>query len=178
MHRHSESAVAAVRAAPVQPAPNPAEGLWAILDPGCPKPSATNFQAWPKCASPFWISHGTAMIVRSRGDRARTMTTESYRAQYTLAAGDPVIAQVGSAKDGYMFLALTELAKDDQGRMIGAAGAAFACPGPRLGVIALRPTDNGCDTAPPDTLRAAAVETLQDHASLSRVAWIAPGAPA
>jgi len=167
---------------PTPPAPKPAEGLWAILDPGCPKPSLTNFHAWPKCASPFWISRETAVVVTSRFDpgrpeRRNRAPDRSYRADYRLAAGDPVIAQVGTEKDGYMFLALTEVTRDDQGRMVGATGAAFACPAPIMGAISLRPNLNGCDNAPPDSVRAAARETLQDHAALSRVAWIAPGAP-
>lgn len=177
--RHSASpqtAVAAKAPVPTPPAPKPAEGLWAILDPGCPKPSLANFRNWPKCASPFWISRQTAMVVRSHLGPGKA-PDQSYRADYRLAAGDPVIAQVGNDKDGYLFLALTELMKDDQGRLVGATGAAFACPQPRVGLIALRPNLNGCETAPPDTLRQAARDTLQDHASLTRVAWIAPGAP-
>ncbi len=163
---------------PTPPAPKPAEGLWAILDPGCPKPSLTNFRAWPKCASPFWISRETAVVVTSKFEPGRAKAPDrSYRADYRLAAGDPVIAQVGTQKDGYMFLALTEVSRDDQGRMVGATGAAFACPTPIMGSISLRPNLNGCDNAPPDSVRAAARETLQDHTALSRVAWIAPGAP-
>jgi hypothetical protein len=178
--RHVGHPTATASASPasdvVQPAPKPAEGLWAILDPGCPKPSLTNFQSWPKCASPFWISHGMAMIVRSRpGPRA---PNQSYRAEYRLAAGDPVIAQVGSDKDGYLFLALTDVAKDNQGRMVAATGAAFACPAPRRSRIALQPTATGCDNADPDALRQAARDTLADRASLTRVEWIASGAPA
>jgi hypothetical protein len=164
--------------APITPAPKPAEGLWAILDPGCPKPSLANFRVWPRCASPFWISRQTAMVVRSHlTGGGKPAPDKSYRADYRLAAGDPVIAQVGNDKDGYLFLALTELTKDDQGRLVGATGAAFACPQPRAGLIALRPNLNGCETAPPDTLRQAARATLEDHATLTRVAWIAPGAP-
>lgn len=163
--------------APTPPAPKPAEGLWAILDPGCPKPSLTNFKTWPKCASPFWISRETAVMVTSRFERGGKSPDRSYRADYRLAAGDPVIAQVGTEKDGYVFLALTEVDRDSQGRMVGATGAAFACPLPIVGAISLRPNLNGCDSAPPDSVREAAKETLQDHAALSRVAWIAPGAP-
>lgn len=179
--KHAHAAPAAMAAAPVAPtplAPKPAEGLWAILDPGCPKPSLTNFHSWPKCASPFWISRQTAVVVMSRFEKAgKAPPDHSYRADYSLAAGDPVIAQVGTQKDGYMFVALTELTRDDQGRMVGATGAAFACPLPIVGPISLRPNLNGCDSAPPDSVRKAARETLQDHAALTRVAWIAPGAP-
>ena len=173
----SPTAVVVTPPAPVIPAPKPAEGLWAILDPGCPKPSLTNFHSWPKCASPFWISRETAVVVTSRLARAGKSPDRSYRADYRLAAGDPLIAQVGTQKDGYMFLALTEVAKDEHGRMVGATGAAFACPLPIVGAISLRPNLNGCDSAPPDSVREAARETLQDHAALTRVAWIAPGAP-
>lgn len=181
LFRHGQATPTAVAVAPppipTPPAPKPAEGLWAILDPGCPKPSLTNFHSWPKCASPFWISRQTAVVVMSKFQRAGKAPDHSYRADYRLAAGDPVIAQVGTEKDGYMFLALTELTKDAQGRMVGATGAAFACPLPVVGAISLRPNLNGCDSAPPDSVREAARETLQDHAALTRVAWIAPGAP-
>ena len=173
----SPTTVVVTPPAPMIPAPKPAEGLWAILDPGCPKPSLTNFHSWPKCASPFWISRESAVVVTSRLARAGKSPDRSYRADYRLAAGDPLIAQVGTQKDGYMFLALTEVAKDEQGRMVGATGAAFACPLPIVGAISLRPNLNGCETAPPDSVREAARETLQDHAALTRVAWIAPGAP-
>lgn len=160
------------------PAPRPAEGLWAILDPGCPKPNAANFKAWPHCASPFWISRDTAVVVRSLpAARKGVAPDQSYRADYRLAAGDPVIAQVGTEKDGYLFLALTELSRDEQGRLVAASGAAFACAGAAAGPIALRPNLNGCDTESPDGVRRAAQETLGDHAALSRVAWIASGAP-
>ena len=165
---------AAVAIAPL-PAPKPAEGLWAILDPGCPKPNLANTRAWPRCASPFWISRDSAVVVKSMpGGRA---VDQSYRADYRLAAGDPVIAQVGSPKDGYLFLALTELSRDHQGRLIGAAGAAFACPKPGLSRVAMKPNDNGCETETPDGVRRAAQETLDDQAALVRVAWIASGAP-
>jgi len=175
--RHSPQHVQAANAPATTPAPKPAEGLWAILDPGCPKPSAANFKAWPHCASPFWISRDTALVVRSIPRARGASPDQSYRADYRLAAGDPMIAQVGSEKDGYLFLALTELARDERGRLVAASGAAFACAKTPIGPIALRPTLNGCDTESPDGVRRAAQETLGDHAALSRVAWIAPGAP-
>ena len=161
------------RAAP----PTPAEGLWAILDPGCPKPAAPDFKAWPACASPFWINRGKALVVRSAATRSRPANDASFAADYSLAAGDPVIAQVGTEKDGYMFLALTDLSEDPQGRLIGAVGAAVACPKASGGGLALKPNLNGCETESLDTVRKAAAETLQDRSSLTEVAWIAPGAP-
>jgi hypothetical protein len=159
------------------PPPTPADGLWAILDPGCPKPSAPNFKTWPSCASPFWISRGKALVVRSSAHSRRGLTDASYEADYSLAGGDPVIAQVGTQKDGYVFLALTDLAQDNQGRLIGATGAAVACPKNMSGGLALKPNLNGCDTESLDAVRKAAVITLEDRASLTQVAWIAPGAP-
>jgi hypothetical protein len=177
-HRSPHAAEQAQTAqASAQPAPKPADGLWAILDPGCPKPSVANFTNWPNCASPFWISRDSAVVVRSREAHRGQAPAESYRTDYQIAAGDPVIAQVGNARDGYVFLALTELARDDQGRLVSATGAAFACPQPGGGAIALRPNLNGCEAESPDDVRRAAEETLQDHAALTRVAWIAPGAP-
>ena len=176
-HHHAPTATAEAVIAP-PPAPTPAEGLWAILDPGCPKPAAPNIRAWPKCASPFWISRGKALVVRSALQHPRGPATDaSFAADYSLAAGDPVIAQVGTEKDGYMFLALTQLAEDGQGRMIGAIGAAVACPKPSSGALSTRPNLNGCETESLETVRKAAAETLQDHSVLTQVAWIAPGAP-
>ena len=175
-HRHAAPAVAEV--APPAPPPKPAEGLWAILDPGCPKPAATNFRSWPTCASPFWISGDKALVVRSAMHRSsRAATDASFAADYSLAAGDPVIAQVGTEKDGYMFLALTNLSQDGQGRLIGATGAAVACPKPAPGALSTRPSMNGCETESLETVRKAAAETLQDRSALTQVAWIAPGAP-
>lgn len=158
-------------------APSPAQGLWAILDPGCPKPSAPDIRAWPSCASPFWISGGKALVIHAAPHGRRQFDEASYAADFSLAAGDPVIAQVGTAKDGYVFLALTDLAEDDNGRLIGASGAAVACPGAAAGPLALRPSANGCVEADPQTVRQAAELALKDRAALSEVAWIAPGAP-
>ena len=157
--------------------PAPAEGLWAILDPGCPKPSAPDIRAWPACASPFWISGGTARVIRAQPRGQRRRDEESYAADYSLAAGDPVIAQVGTAKDGYVFLALTELAKDDQGRLVSAFGAAVACPKDGASHLVLKPNANGCDDQDLQAVRKAAVVALEDRSVLSEVAWIAPGAP-
>ena len=160
------------------PTARPAEGLWAILDPGCPKPGHVNVGAWPKCASPFWISRGSAVVVRTRaGPRGKT-PDHSYRAGFSLAGVDPLIAQVGNGRDGRLYLALIQLARDDKGRLIGAAGAAFACPGQAVGPIRLKPNTSGCEAVSSDGLRRAARATLRDQGPLTRVAWIAPGAPA
>jgi hypothetical protein len=158
-------------------APKPAEGLWAILDPGCAKPSIADFRAWPHCASPFWINGHTALVIEAAGVRRGTVDGKSYLADYSFAPGDPLIAQVGTEKDGYLFLALTDLTRDASGRLVGAAGAAVACPKPIGGALALKPSDNGCDAARLDVVRQAAEATLQDRADLTKVAWIAPGAP-
>ena len=158
-------------------APTPAEGLWAILDPGCPKPSAPNISAWPACASPFWIRGDKALVIRAAPRGRRQSNEASFAADYSLAAGDPVIAQVGTAKDGYVFLALTDLAKDERGRLIGAVGAAVSCAKAAGGPVTLKPNANGCDEADPQAVRAAAALVLHDRAGLSQVAWIAPGAP-
>lgn len=169
---------AALAAAPAPvPAPRPAEGLWAILDPGCPKPVAADIHAWPKCASPFWISRGKALVVHSAATKRRPSNDASFVADYSLTPGDPVIAQVGTQKDGYLFLALTHLANDDQGRLIDAVGAAVACPKPAGEGISLKPSLNGCDTESLTDVRRAAAETLLDPDALTEVAWIAPGAP-
>lgn len=157
--------------------PKPAEGLWAILDPGCAKPSGANIHLWPHCASPFWISRDKAVVIRADTKSTRQLRASSFEADYTFSPGDPLIAQVGTEKDGYLFLALTDLSKDDQGRLVGAVGAAVSCPKPKLGGLILKPILNGCDTENLDTVRRAAVETLQDRGALTEVAWIAPGAP-
>jgi hypothetical protein len=101
----------------------------------------------------------------------------SYAAKLNLTPGDPVIARVGTEKDGYVFLALTDLARDEQGRLIGALGAAVACPGTAHGGLVLRPNLNGCDKGDPDGVRRAAEAALQDRATLTQVSWIAAGAP-
>lgn len=157
--------------------PHPADGLWAILDPGCRKPALADLRAWPKCASPFWINRDSAVVVRSKPGRRGHAPDTSYRTDYRLAAGDPLIAQVGNARDGFVFLALTELARDDQGRLVSATGAAFGCATPTQGAISLRPNQNGCESQTPEALRKVAWESLQNPAALTRVAWIAPGAP-
>jgi hypothetical protein len=157
-------------------APKPADGLWAILDPGCPKPAASNIKAWPACASPFWIKRDKAVLVRTNGTRIGPHEG-SFAADYTFALGDPLIAQVGTHKDGYMFLALTQLSRDPQGRLVGAVGAAVACPQATGGTLVIKPILNGCDNESLEGVRKAAVTTLQDRAALQQVAWIAPGSP-
>jgi len=170
--------------APAPPAPTAqagppklAEGLWAILDSGCPKPAATDFHSWPQCASPFWISRDKAVVVRSKSGRARSLTSASFAADYHLAPGVPLIAEVGTEKDGYMYLALKDLSQDAQGRLIGAVGAAVACPKAVGTQLSLKPSANGCEFDSLETVRKAAVLALQDPTALSQVAWIAPGAP-
>jgi len=157
--------------------PKPAEGLWAMLDPGCAKPHVADFRVWPHCASPFWINGHKAMVIEAAGVRRGALDGKSYLADYSFAPGDPLIAQVGTEKDGYLFLALTDLAEDDRGRLVGAIGAAVACPKPKDGGIVLKPALNGCDLESVETVRAAAELALRDRSALTEVAWIAPGSP-
>jgi len=159
------------------PPPRPAEGLWAILDPGCRKPSLIDIGVWPKCASPFWISGGSAVVVRTRPGPGGTAVDHSYRAEVSITGNDPVVAEVGNGTDGHLYLALIKLLRDDEGRVIGATGAAFACPVQVSGPIALAPNASGCEAASAEGVRRAAEATLRDAGTLSRVAWIAPGAP-
>jgi len=160
-----------------RPAAQPADGLWAILDPGCPKPSLANVGAWPRCASPFWINQGSAVVVRTRAAARGQALSHSYRADVSLAGADPTIAQVGNENGGYLFFALVDLAHDDQGRVIAAIGAAVACPGQSDGAISATPNAGGCEAASPGDMRRAARATLRDQNLLTRVAWIAAGAP-
>jgi len=178
-HARSHHPVAQLAAPAPQPPPKPAEGLWAILDPGCAKPVAADTRAWPTCASPFWISGDKAMVIvtGSAAGRQRAPRDVSYAAEVSLSSGDPVIAQVGTEKDGYLFLALTDLAKDDRGRLVGAEGAAIACPKPKDGGIAIKPSLGGCDLDSVESVRAAAAATLAEAGPLQRVAWVAPGNP-
>jgi hypothetical protein len=157
--------------------PRPAEGLWAILDPGCARPQAANFRLWPSCASPFWISGGKAVVLTAASQPGRRPHRVPYAADYSLTPGEPLIAQVGTEKDGYLYLALTNLAEDDQGRLVGAVGAAVACPRPTGPSLAIKPSLNGCDLQSLATVRKAATATLLDRSALAEVAWIAPGAP-
>jgi hypothetical protein len=136
-----------------------------------------NTHAWPKCASPFWISHQSTWVVRAdRQAKGRRFAT-SFRSDLNLTGGDPVIARVGTTHAGYVFLALTTIGKDEKGRMIDAAGDAFGCRGDAPGPISLKPTAGGCESASPDDLRRAARRMLHDDQSPGRVAWIGPGAP-
>jgi hypothetical protein len=162
--------------APAAP-PKPAEGLWAILDPGCAKPSGADFRVWPHCASPFWINGHKAMVIEAAGVRRGALDGKSYIADYSFTPGDPLIVQVGAEKDGYLFLALTDLTRDASGQLVGAVGAAVACPKDTGGGLALKPSDNGCDAARLDEVRQAGEAALHDRAALTKVAWIAPGAP-
>lgn len=156
----------------------PAEGLWAILDPGCAKPSAADIHSWPACASPFWISGDKALVILA-GRFAQTGVHDvSYTADYSLSPGDPLIAQVGTRKDGYVYLALTDVTRDGQGHIVGAVGAAVACPRPARGVLMLKPNQGGCDADDPASVRKAAEAALADQAALTEVTWIAAGAPA
>jgi hypothetical protein len=175
--RHPPVAVATVTPPPPPIAPKPAEGLWAMLDPGCLKPSAADIHLWPHCASPFWISGDKATVLLAANGPNRPPHDVSYAADVSLTAGEPLIAQVGTQKDGYLFLALTNLAEDDRGRLVGAVGAAVSCPKPKDGGMVLRPSLNGCDLESVETVRAAAELALRDRASLTEVAWIAPGSP-
>jgi len=178
---HRRMAALAPAAAPAEsvPAapPTPAEGLWAILDPGCAKPQVADFRVWPHCASPFWINGHTALVIEAAGVRRGGVDGKSYLADYSFSPGDPLIVQVGAEKDGYLFLALTDLTRDASGQLVGAAGAAVACPKATGGELALKPSDSGCDPARLDLVRQAAEATLHDRAALTKVAWIAPGAP-
>ena len=157
-------------------APKPAEGLWAMLDPGCIKPSAANIHVWPHRASPFWISGDKATVLLAASSN-RAPHDVSYAADVSLTPGEPLIAQVGTQKDGYLFLALTNLAEDERGRLVGAIGAAVSCPKPKDGGLVIKPSLNGCDLEPVETVRAAAQVALRDRSTLTEVAWIAPGSP-
>jgi len=141
------------------------------------QPSGADLRIWPPCASPFWINGQKAMMIEAAGVRRGVLDGKSYIADYSLAPGDPLIVQVGAEKDGYLFLALTDLTRDASGRLVGALGAAVACPKATGGELALKPSDNGCDAARLDVVRKAAEAALQDRAALAKVAWIAPGAP-
>jgi len=162
---------------PPQAAPKPAEGLWAMLDPGCAKPSEVDIRAWPHCASPFWISGDKATVILAANSARWPIHDVSYYADVSLTPGVPLIAQVGTPKDGYLFLALTNLAEDDRGRLVGALGAAVSCPKPRDGGLIIKPSLNGCDLESLETLRAAAEVALRDRSALTQVAWIAAGNP-
>ena len=174
---HHGPAMVVIVPPPFPVAPKPAEGLWAMLDPGCAKPSAADIHVWPHCASPFWISGDKATVLLAANSGRRTVHDVSYAADVSLTPGEPLIAQVGTQKDGYLFLALTNLAEDDRGRLVGAIGAAVACPKPKDGGIMLKPALNGCDLETVETVRAAAELALRDRASLTEVAWIAAGSP-
>lgn len=168
-----------IAAAPAAPAPTQAaDGLWAVMDPGCDSPTGANFTAWPSCASPFWISQDTAVVVHNPQTRGRIQPSASFRTGLTVTQGEPLIVQIGSANDGYLFVALTELSRDRAGRVVAAVGAPVVCPTSILARITFRPNMTGCENRSPDEIREAATMALADRTGLSRVAWIAPGVPA
>ena len=179
MTHHAKVAYVAPPPLVAAPAPPPAlaQGLWAVLDPGCPKPVAADVRQWPACASPFWIGRGKAVIIHSAAWGATGHIDASFTADYSLAGGDPVIAQVGTQKDGFLYLALTQLATDQQGQLVDARGAAISCPKAAQGSALIKPSLNGCETETPEAVRRAAALALQDHAALDEVAFIAPGNP-
>jgi len=110
--------------------PRPADGLWAILVRVPQAGAGPTPRVWPRCASPFWINRDSAVGRPLPPWTWRAQAPDqSYRTDYRLAAGEPVIAQIGKRQDGYLFLALTELARDEQGRLVAATGAAFGCAG-------------------------------------------------
>lgn len=158
-------------------APHPADGLWAIMDPGCAKPATADFSAWPSCASPFWINQQTAVVVRSTSGLRGGQGLASYRAGMQLTAGEPVVVQVGSQADGYVFVALTDLSRDAAGRVVGAMGAPMICETSLIERITFRANRTGCESRSADEIQRAAFEALSDPGSLTHVAWVAAGAP-
>src|SRR5579863_2074788 len=147
-HRHHLARlVPPAPVAPLPPAPpRLAQGLWAILDPGCPKPNEADFHDWPSCASPVWISHDKATVINLTPRGATGHGDVSFAADLSLAPGDPMIAQVGDQKDGYLFLALTDLSEDERGQLVGATGAPVVCAQPNSsGAMLIKPNRTGCD---------------------------------
>ncbi|MFO1013443.1 MAG: hypothetical protein U1E50_06730 [Caulobacteraceae bacterium] len=159
-------------------APHPADGLWAILDPGCAKPATANFANWPACASPFWINQQTAVVVRSASGLRGGQGQSSYRAGLQVTAGEPVVVQVGSQLDGYVFVALTDISRDASGRVVAASGAPMICETSLIARITFRANATGCENRSSDEIGRAAAEAISDRESLTQVAWVAAGAPA
>jgi hypothetical protein len=75
--------------------PAPAEGLWALLAPGCAAPTSAEVQNWAACASPAWVKGSTFTII----------VQGPVRSEFAVAAGDPALAQVRS-DDGYTYYAV------------------------------------------------------------------------
>ncbi|HEV2364614.1 MAG TPA: hypothetical protein VGS12_10520 [Caulobacteraceae bacterium] len=178
-HFERRPATALASAAPdhTDRAPQIAPGLWAILDPGCATPTSADTSKWAACASPFWIGKDFAVVVQRRPGQRGGATEASYKAAYRLAAGAPLIAEVGDEKHGHLFLALTGLSHDAEGRLTGAAAAPFACQTAKDGDIAAAANSGGCESASIQGMRAAARASLRDPAALTRVAFVAEGAP-
>lgn len=162
---------------PVIEAPRPAEGLWALMDPGCRRPAGADFQAWPNCASPFWINENTAVVVHSPQVRRGRSTESSFRAGIQVTAGEPVVVQVGSQESGFLFVAVTDLTRNSRGLVVAAAGAPVSCVEDYMTRVTFRPNATGCDNRSPEDVRRAATRALAGNDSLTHIAWIAPGAP-
>ena len=64
----------------VQPRP----GLWAFLDPHCPAPTSSHVETWRECATPVWLSEGTATLLAPGPKRARFLIDD----------GDPGLVQM------------------------------------------------------------------------------------
>lgn len=160
------------RLAIVDPPPVAADGLWAVLEPGCQAPRGRDPGAWPACASAVWLNGGEARVVRS----LTSAHERSYAARLQIVAGTPLIAKVGVDGSGSLFIALADLARDDRGRLIAAEAAPIACVEAAARLRASL-NDGGCDRVTPEALRDAAQVSLSAQPGLMRVAWIGPGAP-
>ena len=168
-----------VRASLPDPPPVPANGLWAVMEPGCHAPLGADRRAWPACAYPVWLRGGAAVVIQT----LTSSRERSYETRFQLVSGDPLIAKVGIAIGASLFVALADITRDGDGRLIGAAGVPIAC---LEGATSFRvgPMDGGCDAVSPDALRDAARQSLGETASRLRTrldrAWrplLIPEAP-
>ena len=62
----------------------PQMGLWAVLQPGCARPTSSAVHTWPECATPVWLQPG----------QATTIVQSPVRSEFVVGTGTPRLAQV------------------------------------------------------------------------------------
>lgn len=65
-------------------AEGPRAGLWALLEPSCPRPANAAVETWPTCASPMWLREGALIMIVSG----------PVRSSLVLVGEQPQVAQV------------------------------------------------------------------------------------
>jgi len=94
--------------------PQPADGLWAILDQGCAAPTSGSLASWPECAMPVWIGKGVATALPNG--------TPNHLA-FVVGGDDPRLVQV-KGDMGKLAGMMSSLGDSIGGKPAGDSGAA------------------------------------------------------